>query len=97
MRQYLSSIVHIVGQQSLIRSSRVSDTASVPTSFLEELEGLRAQVDELSEERTALRRELDAQIAETNTLRALPAERQVEPGERVRPARASLPPAPSSS
>ncbi|BGP44533.1 hypothetical protein JCM10450v2_000347 [Rhodotorula kratochvilovae] len=82
MRQYLSSIVHIVGQQSLIRSSRVADTASVPTSFIEELEGLRAKVDELSEERTALRRELDARIAETNTLRALPVERMVEPGER---------------
>ncbi|GAA6056774.1 hypothetical protein JCM3770_006127 [Rhodotorula araucariae] len=82
MRQYLSSIVHIVGQQSLIRSSRVADTASVPTSFIEELEDLRTKVDELSEERTALRRELDAQTAETNTLRTLSVERSLEPAER---------------
>lgn len=83
MKRYLSSVQHIVGQQSLIRSSRVADTASVPTSFIEELETLRSQVDELSEERTILRKELDEQIAETNTLRALPVERVSETGERV--------------
>jgi diaphanous 1 len=84
MRQYLASVQHLVGQQSVIRSSRVADTASVPTSFLEELEGLRTKVDELSEERTALRAELHEQIAETNTLRGLPAELNHEPGDRVR-------------
>ncbi|BGP28584.1 hypothetical protein JCM10296v2_000320 [Rhodotorula toruloides] len=72
MRQYLSSVQHIVGQQSLIRSSRVADTATVPTSFIEELETLRTKVDELSDERASLREELERQIAETNTLRALP-------------------------
>ena len=50
MRQYLSSVQHIVGQQSLIRTSKVADTASVPTSFLEELEALRAKVEELNDE-----------------------------------------------
>lgn len=82
--QYLSSVQHLVGQQSVIRSSRVADTNSVPTSFLDELEGLRAKVDELSEERTTLRAELNEQIAETNTLRALPVERSPEPGDKVR-------------
>ncbi|GAA6035972.1 hypothetical protein JCM8097_005193 [Rhodosporidiobolus ruineniae] len=68
MRSYLSSLQPLVGPQSIIHSSRVADTATVPTSFLEELEGLRLKVDELSEERTALRKELNEQIAETNTL-----------------------------
>ena len=50
MRQYLSSVQHIVGQQAVVRASRISDTASVPTSFIEELEALRAKVEELSDE-----------------------------------------------
>lgn len=50
MRQYLSSVQHIVGKQAVIRASRVSDTASVPTSFIEELEALRSKVEELSDE-----------------------------------------------
>lgn len=83
MRQYLSSVQHIVGQQAIIRASRVADTAAVPTSFIEELETLRSKVDELSEERTTLRTELNEQIAEVNILRALPLERNVEPGETV--------------
>lgn len=50
MRQYLTSVQHIVGQQAIIRSSKVSDTASVPSSFIEELEALRGKVEELSDE-----------------------------------------------
>lgn len=50
MSQYLSSVEHIVGQQALLHSSNVSETASVPTSFLEELAALRGKVEELSEE-----------------------------------------------
>ncbi|GAA5950997.1 hypothetical protein JCM3765_004650 [Sporobolomyces pararoseus] len=81
MKQYLSSVQHIVGQQAIIRASRIADTAAVPTSFIEELETLRAKVDELSEERTALKAELNEQIAEVNILRALPVDRNIEPGE----------------
>lgn len=50
MRQYLSSVQHIVGQQAVVRASKGADTASVPTSFLEELEALRKKVEELSDE-----------------------------------------------
>ncbi|GAA5889934.1 hypothetical protein JCM5296_003653 [Sporobolomyces johnsonii] len=83
MRQYLSSVQHIVGQQSIVRASRIADTATVPTAFLEELETLRTKVDELSEERTTLRAELNEQIAEVSVLRGLPVERDVERGERL--------------
>jgi hypothetical protein len=50
MRKYLSSIQHIVGQQAIVIQSSKSDAASVPTSFIEELEGLRSKVEELDEE-----------------------------------------------
>lgn len=50
MRQYLSSVQHIVGQQAVVRARPGADTASVPTSFLEELEALRQKVEELSDE-----------------------------------------------
>ncbi|GAA5859773.1 hypothetical protein JCM1840_006447 [Sporobolomyces johnsonii] len=83
MRQYLSSVQHIVGQQSIVRASRIADTATVPTAFLEELETLRTKVDELSEERTTLRAELNEQIAELSVLRGLPVERNIESGERL--------------
>lgn len=52
MRQYLASIQHIVGPQALIGSSSMADTASVPSSFLDELAALRSQVDTLSDEVT---------------------------------------------
>jgi hypothetical protein len=83
MKQYLSSVQHIVGQQAIIRASRIADTAAVPTSFIEELETLRTKVDELSEERTILRAELNEQIAEVNILRALPVDRNLDVGETV--------------
>lgn len=75
MGKYLSSVQHIVGQQAVVRASKSADTASVPTSFLEELETLRDRVEELSDERVKLRSELSKQIAETNVLRALPGDR----------------------
>jgi len=50
MCQYLSSVQHIVGQQAVVRARPGADTASVPTSFLEELEALRQKVEELSDE-----------------------------------------------
>lgn len=50
MRRYLASIRPIVGEHAIVRSAKVSDTASVPTSFLQELEALREQVEELSDE-----------------------------------------------
>lgn len=50
MRRYLASIKPIVGEHAIIQSAKVSDTASVPTSFLKELEALRDQVEELSDE-----------------------------------------------
>ncbi len=50
MRQYLASVEHIVGQQSEIRSPTMPDVASIPTSFLEELEALRSKVEQLSDE-----------------------------------------------
>jgi diaphanous 1 len=48
-RRYLRSVEHIVGKQAIIGSSDISDTASVPTSFIHELESLRAKVEELSD------------------------------------------------
>lgn len=84
MRRYLSSVQHIVGQQAVVRASKSADTASVPTSFLEELETLRNRVEELSDERLKLKSELNEQIAETNVLRALPPDRSPDSPTKVR-------------
>lgn len=72
MRSYLASIEHLVGTQAVIKASRVSDTSSVPSSFLEELEELRTQVETLSADKVSLKSELNQQIAESNALRSLP-------------------------
>ena len=72
MRSYLASIEHLVGTQAMIKASRVSDTSSVPSSFLEELEELRTQVETLSADKVSLKSELNQQIAESNALRSLP-------------------------
>lgn len=72
MSQYLLSIEHIVGKQALVKSSRTTDTSSVPSSFFEELEGLRRKVEELSDERTSLKAELEEKTALKNTLNSLP-------------------------
>lgn len=50
MRRYLRSVEDIVGRQTLVVSNKTSNTASVPTSFFEELESLRTQVEQLTEE-----------------------------------------------
>lgn len=50
MRMFLASIQHLVGDYAIVRSADVSDAASVPTSFVRELEALRTQVDTLSDE-----------------------------------------------
>lgn len=73
MRKYLASIQHLVGKQAMIKANRLSDTSTVPSSFVEELEGLRSRVEELSDDKSKLRAELDERVAEFNTLRSLPA------------------------
>ena len=50
MRMFLAAIQHLVGDYAIVRSSDVSDAASVPTSFVRELEALRAQVEALSDD-----------------------------------------------
>ncbi|SPO39803.1 related to Diaphanous protein homolog 1 [Pseudozyma flocculosa] len=72
MKAYLANIQHLVGKQAMIKANRMSDTSSVPSSFVEELEGLRAKVEELSDEKARLKSELNEQTAEVNTLRSLP-------------------------
>ncbi|PWZ03137.1 hypothetical protein BCV70DRAFT_12160 [Testicularia cyperi] len=72
MRSYLANIQHLVGKQALIKANRMSDTSTVPSSFVEELEGLRAKVEELSDEKATLRTKLNEQTAEVITLRSLP-------------------------
>lgn len=72
MRAYLASIQHLVGTQAMIKANRVSDTSTVPSSFLEELEELRAQVETLSQDKVQLKSQLNQHIAEANALRSLP-------------------------
>ena len=74
MSQFLASVEHVVGKQALVKSSRTTDTASVPTSFLEELETLRSRVEELTEEKASIKEQLDEKTALGNTLRSLPTE-----------------------
>ncbi len=73
MKSFLFSIQHLVGKQAVIKANRMSDTSSVPTSFVEELELLRTKVEQLSDERTQLKTQLQQKTAEYNTLRSLPA------------------------
>ncbi|KAJ1032638.1 hypothetical protein NDA16_000661 [Ustilago loliicola] len=72
MRSYLANIQHLVGKQAMIKANRMSDTSTVPSSFIEELEGLRAKVEELSDDKAKLRTKLNEQTAEVITLRSLP-------------------------
>ncbi len=72
MRAYLANIQHLVGKQAMIKANRMSDTSTVPSSFIEELEGLRAKVEELSDDKAKLRTKLNEQTAEVITLRSLP-------------------------
>lgn len=71
MREYLASVEHIVGQQAIVSSSKVADTANIPTSFLSEMDNLRHQIESLNDEKSRLRSELADRTAETNTLKAL--------------------------
>lgn len=50
MQRYLTDVQHIAGQAAVVRATRNADTASVPTSFLEEIQALRSKVEELSDE-----------------------------------------------
>lgn len=72
MRSYLANIQHLVGKQAMIKANRMSDTSTVPSSFIEELEGLRAKVEELSDDKAKLSTKLNEQTAEVITLRSLP-------------------------
>uniref|UniRef100_V5GJX6 Uncharacterized protein n=1 Tax=Kalmanozyma brasiliensis (strain GHG001) TaxID=1365824 RepID=V5GJX6_KALBG len=74
MRSYLANIQHLVGKQAMIKANanRISDTSTVPSSFIEELEGLRAKVEELSDDKAKLSTRLNEQTAEVITLRSLP-------------------------
>ncbi|CDW98870.1 hypothetical protein, partial [Sporisorium scitamineum] len=72
MRSYLANIQHLVGKQAMIKANRMSDTSTVPSSFIEELEGLRAKVEELSDDKAKLSNKLNEQTAEVLTLRSLP-------------------------
>ncbi|TKY84985.1 hypothetical protein EX895_006065 [Sporisorium graminicola] len=72
MRSYLANIQHLVGKQAMIKANRMSDTSTVPSSFIEELEGLRAKVEELSDDKAKLNNKLNEQTAEVLTLRSLP-------------------------
>jgi hypothetical protein len=47
---FLSEAQPILGKLALVTSSRTRETADVPSSFLEDLLGLRKQVEELSDE-----------------------------------------------
>lgn len=50
MAAFFASIEQMVGRQAMVAASRTTDSATVPTSFLDELESLRARVEELAEE-----------------------------------------------
>ncbi|KAJ8462763.1 hypothetical protein ONZ45_g17814 [Pleurotus djamor] len=68
MKKFAASVQHITGQEIEVKA--VSDAISVHVT--EEIETLRAQVEDLSEERERLRDELNQQVAEVQTLKSLP-------------------------
>ncbi|KZV82357.1 FH2-domain-containing protein [Exidia glandulosa HHB12029] len=72
MKRFASSVQHITGQSS--------DTAALVE---EELEVLRARVEELSEERVGLRDQINEKVAEINTLKSLPSPAVGSPGKLV--------------
>lgn len=73
MSRFFGSIDHLVGKHMMVRSTRSTDTASVPTSFLEELDTLRKTVEDLNEDKQKLEERLHDKTALGNTLRSLPA------------------------
>ncbi|GLB34079.1 putative diaphanous FH3 domain contatinign protein [Lyophyllum shimeji] len=67
IKRFAASVQHITGQELEVKAASESD------SFIEqELEELRSKVEELSDERTELRNELNQKVAEINTLKSLP-------------------------
>lgn len=73
MSGFFASIDDVVGKHLMVKSNRSTDTASVPTSFLDELDSLRETVEYLNEEKTKLEERLNDRTALNNTLRQLPA------------------------
>lgn len=69
LKRFASSVQHITGQELDVRA--VGDDSSRQV-VEEELTTLRNQVEELSEERSVLRAELNQRVAEVNTLKSLP-------------------------
>ncbi|KAG6854352.1 hypothetical protein C0991_007857 [Blastosporella zonata] len=67
MKRFAASVQHITGQELDVKAVSNGDSL-----VEQELEGLRNQVEELSDERTELREELNQKIAEINTLKSLP-------------------------
>ncbi|KAJ3556352.1 hypothetical protein NP233_g11996 [Leucocoprinus birnbaumii] len=67
LKRFAASVQHITGQELSI------DDASngVSSHLVEEVESLRNKVEELSDERTRLREQLEQQLAEINTLKSL--------------------------
>ncbi|KAK0190552.1 armadillo-type protein [Armillaria mellea] len=67
MKRFVASVSHITGQELEVKAASESDHI-----VEEELESLRTKVEELSDERTKLKNELNQQIAEMNALKSLP-------------------------
>ncbi|KAG6910997.1 hypothetical protein DXG01_006051 [Tephrocybe rancida] len=67
MKRFAASVQHITGQELDVKAATDSDSI-----VEQELEELRSQVEELSDERTELREELNQKVAEINTLKSLP-------------------------
>lgn len=68
MNRFAASVQHITGQELEVRAASESPSEVVE----EELEALRARVEELNDERTELKAEINNKIAEVNTLKSLP-------------------------
>ena len=81
MSRFFASIENLVGKHLMVNSTRSTDTASVPTSFLEELDTLRTQVEELNEQKQRLEERLDDKTALGNTLRSLPTGKSDTPSQ----------------
>ncbi|PPQ71093.1 hypothetical protein CVT24_009844, partial [Panaeolus cyanescens] len=69
LKRFATSVQHITGQEVEVKPANESDALEVVE---QELEALRVKVEELSDERTELRKELNQQMAEMNALKSLP-------------------------
>jgi hypothetical protein len=70
LKRFASSVQHITGRDVEVNAPNESTPNGI---VAEELETLRNQVEELSEEKSVLRDELNERVAEVNTLKSLPA------------------------